>query len=498
MRRLACIEVRAFPLQLLLRNHPDWGAFPVAVLSEDRAQGRLCFVNRLAYKTGVRVGQTHAQALSIAHNLHAGVVSEEVQEEALLAIVRTIEGFSPEVERNCTELGVFWCNATGLDRLFKSLSEWGRALRSEIGTLGYRSSIVVGYRRFGSYALARTQALGFRITKSMAEEERATKAILLEDLDFDSKLKASMQKLGVVTLGEFGTLPAEALGARFGTSAYEFHGLASGTSWDPLQAESVAQAFTAEVALEPPAKNSTRIIFAIKRALDEMLSRLATQHRAVQVLFVEFAFDHSKLRKLEVIRPAEATLESRLLLSLLQMRLESCPPQAAVADVFLRVTDILANHEQLSLFAASPKRSLRAANEALARIRADLGNEAIVIAELRDGHLPEARFTWTPLRALNPSAPQGDGDRSLVRRIYKRARILSAEVRYDPYHLVLSELTPSCGEIANCIGPHIIAGGWWNRQIHRDYYYLENRSGDLLWVYYDQVRNRWALQGRVE
>ncbi|MBL4633412.1 MAG: hypothetical protein JKY56_06055, partial [Kofleriaceae bacterium] len=147
---------------------------------------------------------------------------------------------------------------------------------------------------------------------------------------------------------------------------------------------------------------------------------------------------------------------------------------------------------------ATPKREIRAANEALARIRADLGNDAIVYAELRDGHLPEARYTWKPLVTLTMATPKVGGDRALIRRVYKKPRILSASVRYDPHHVVLDELAPACGEIAACVGPHIIAGGWWNRQVHRDYYYLENQRGDLLWVYYDRVRKRWALQGRVE
>ena len=38
MDPLACVSVPAFPLQLLLRSHPDWRGAPAAVVEEDRPQ----------------------------------------------------------------------------------------------------------------------------------------------------------------------------------------------------------------------------------------------------------------------------------------------------------------------------------------------------------------------------------------------------------------------------------------------------------------------------
>jgi protein ImuB len=57
-------------------------------------------------------------------------------------------------------------------------------------------------------------------------------------------------------------------------------------------------------------------------------------------------------------------------------------------------------------------------------------------------------------------------------------------------------------------GPYIISGGWWGRDLsacehaqagtHRDYYFAETRSGELLWVYHDQNRRYWFIHGTVE
>jgi protein ImuB len=82
-------------------------------------------------------------------------------------------------------------------------------------------------------------------------------------------------------------------------------------------------------------------------------------------------------------------------------------------------------------------------------------------------------------------------------------RIMSKPIRLagGPYHshedgwLILG---PKHGTIDKLTGPYVFAGGWWNKEIQREYYYAETRGGDLLWLYYDRVRRRWFLQGTVE
>jgi protein ImuB len=168
------------------------------------------------------------------------------------------------------------------------------------------------------------------------------------------------------------------------------------------------------------------------------------------------------------------------------------------------------------LFNEKPTRDLEAANRALARLRAEFGDDAVVSAKLTDGHLPEARFTWEPLRrinlprnVLNPSTAlrAGSAERlndlnlstpnTLIRRVSQKPQRLAG----GPYHshedgwLVLG---PKHGNIDKLTGPYVFAGGWWNREIQREYYYAETRGGDLLWLYYDRVRRRWFLQGAVE
>src|SRR5574337_743127 len=71
--RLACINLPALPLQLLLRRHPEWATCPVAVVAEDRPQDLIRCVNAAAHKAGVRPGLRYAAGCSLTADQRAGV-----------------------------------------------------------------------------------------------------------------------------------------------------------------------------------------------------------------------------------------------------------------------------------------------------------------------------------------------------------------------------------------------------------------------------------------
>lgn len=53
MDRLACVDITAFPLQLLLKAQPAWVRLPCAVVADDKPQALVQFVNARAYTRSV-------------------------------------------------------------------------------------------------------------------------------------------------------------------------------------------------------------------------------------------------------------------------------------------------------------------------------------------------------------------------------------------------------------------------------------------------------------
>src|SRR5207249_2606042 len=104
--------------------------------------------------------------------------------------------------------------------------------------------------------------------------------------------------------------------------------------------------------------------------------------------------------------PAAPTLDGVQLLGLVRLRLESLRLPAGVVRIDVVATGTPATREQLRLFAQRPRRDPAAAERALARVRASLGDGAVVRARLREAHLPEACFGWEPVEKVQPAAPR--------------------------------------------------------------------------------------------
>ena len=234
MERLACVSLPAFPLQLLLRRHPDWTAYPVVVVDEDKPQGSVLWVNDRARQLRVLPGLRYAAALSLAAGLRAGEVSPNEIAQAITALTRRLMRFTPEVEPSANEPGVFWLSGKGLQRLYASAKKWALSVHADAKAQGFHGDVVVGFTRFGTYAVAKVNR-GVKILRDLAEEKQTAQRVVLDRLDLDPGFRDTLFKLGIKTVGALLSLPPVGLRERFGPKAYRLYRMAGGELWAPLK-----------------------------------------------------------------------------------------------------------------------------------------------------------------------------------------------------------------------------------------------------------------------
>ena len=492
--RLACVDLAAFPLQLMLRRHHDWSAYPAAVVAEDKPQGLVLWVNEKARQQGVLPGLRYAAAFSLAPALRAAEVSPAEIKKAVNELAHCLMRFTPEVEPSADEPGVFWLNGAGLQRLYASAQTWAYAIHNDLRSQKFAASLAVGFTRFGSYAVAKARD-GITVFRDCADERCAAKKIPLNRLNIEPEFRDTLFKLGIKTIGDLLSLPPGGLRERFGKKAHRLYRMAAGDLWTPLEPHASDEPAVEKHILDDPEDNTTRLLFLIKQLLHPLLATLAARHQALVALWLSLLIDHGGCLK-EPLRPAAPTLDATQILDLVRLRLETLQLGAGIVEIELRAETCTATSEQLRLFAEKPTRDLDAANRALARLRAEFGEESVVCAKLTEGHLPEARFAWEPVSRVR--LPQiKPAVKTVVRRVEAKPQRLAG----GPYHwhedgwLILG---PKYGSIDKLTGPYVFSGGWWNREIQREYYYAETRRGDFLWLYYDRLRRRWFLQGTLE
>lgn len=496
MPRLACVDIPAFPLQVLLKARPEWRGLPVAVVAEEKAQALLLWVNEQGWQAGVRPGQRYAAALSLARHLRADTVSGEAVAGEIVRITEGLRRHTPDVEPAAGVPGLFWLDATGLERIQPSLETWARRIQRELHVQGFQAAIVVGFTRFGTYAVARSRGGVVAVFPGPPEEEDAARAVRLERLEVDPEAREALGKLGVRTVGEFVALPPTELRQRFGEDLFRLHRLARGDLWSPLQPQAAEEPREKRDELPAPDANSVRLLFRVKRLLDDALAELAARGEALVEVSLGLRLDRGGWRR-ESLRTAAPTLDGSQVLDLIRLRLDVVRLASPAVELALTLGVVPATTDQLRLFEEQQsRRDLAAAARAFARLRAEMGEGAVVRAKLRDAHLPGARFEWEPLEAAVLPRPHPVSPRPLVRRVYTPPRRLPPRPRHEPDGWLLRG--EDHGAVSRFIGPYLLSGGWWVGEVRRDYYFAQMRRGDVFWVYYDRRRRRWYLEGEVE
>ncbi len=490
----ACVEVPALPLQVLLLRRPEWRGRPVAVVDRDHPHGRVLWANRAARRQGVVPGMRYVGALALESGLRAGTVGPEEAARWQRRLIRALRTFSPGVEPWDARPGVFWLDASGLERLHPSKGRWAAEIRGRLAGLGLWSRVAVGFSRAGTLAGVRRGAGPLRIFPDPEAERAELLRTPLERLGASPALLEELAALGVRTAGHLAGFSEGELAERLGPEAAALHRFVRGEG-PPLQTPSEEEPLRVSVRIEPPEADLHRLLFRVKGLLDTLVARAARDGRLVGELRIALCTEDGS-RVCHALWTAAPTLDPLQILNLVHLRLSGAKAPGRVEELALRVGAVSPRPVQRSLL-DRPRRDLHAALRALARVRAELGEGTVVRARLEDRHLPEARFAWEPLEALPRARPRNGGPRPLVRRILEKPVPVAGPEDAAPAGGWLP-LGPGTGPVVEYHGPYVLSGGWWSREVHREYGFARLADGTLLWLFRDRVRQRWFLQGTVE
>jgi protein ImuB len=266
----------------------------------------------------------------------------------------------------------------------------------------------------------------------------------------------------------------------------------SGKSWTPLLPRTPVEPLRVTLEVEPPDADLARLLFGLKGTLHGVADRLLAQQHAITALGLCFELERGPAH-VERVETAAPTLDVVQLVDLLRLRFGDVALASPVERIVTEVEHVRVHPRQLLLH-REHTRDLEAAARALARLRASFGPDCVTRARLREAHLPEATFGFEPVREVSrPRALPMPPEPPLVRRLFGRPLPLPALPGHEPERWLGEH-----GAVVAMHGPYRIAGGWWTRRRERDYYYVETRTGALLWLFYDRPARRWFLHGTVE
>jgi protein ImuB len=521
MGRIACAWIPHFELAVHLVKNPGLAAKPVFLADASKAQAKVLDANERAIARGALPGLalTSARALCPEATLvppDAALVAAE-GERILSALYR----FAPTIGRDGR--GAFFLALAGLERLHPDEVGLATRIQRVIREAGYLASVAIADGLRAAWIAARSsQALTPPL--SQREREQGTIAIIPpgEDARAIARLPASALPmpeplselctlLGVETVGDLQKLPKGSLSRRFGVEGARLERAAHADSAATFRAEAPTSINEATLDLELPLSDLEPLLFLIKSVLDRLLSLVAQDRRALALLEIVFVLDDRSTVK-HHLRPASPTLFARPIIDLVRLWLSEKPLPSEVRAITLRAAEIAeAEAKQLRLFARRADEAGEAMEQAVARLIAVFGEEAVVSPQLADTWRPEVRIQWkSPLsgakrRGGEPGAkrakeiasafglamtviarrPTGPTKQSppTIPPLHPVLRLLPEPVPIEIDQRWLRLPHSRAKPLTGLAGPYRLQGEWWQDPFERSYFVASTQDGGVYWLF---------------
>ena len=505
--RLACLTVPMFPLAARLRSEPDLAGTAAAVFAGNGHAARLVAATRPARKAGLRPGMTLPQARALLPKLVARGRDEASERAATEALLDAADGISPRVE-DAGE-GLVYVDLDGLHRHFPGEKDLGRALIAAAKREGLPARCGIASSKLSAEVAA---GLPDSPVVVPAGGEAAFLAPLpLSRLAPEVDLAGTLRRWGLSTVGDFAKLPSGEIAGRLGETGRALHDVARGLDPRPFVPRRPPPGFTEGMSLEWPLVTLEPFLGLAAAALDRLVRRLADHAAGCVRLDVELSLDPDGADARSLSLPAP-TRDTKTLLSLLRLSLESKPPGAPVCGFSLTAHPDAPRPGQLTLFGPAEISPDKLAT-ALARLFALLGDGRVGSPRTVDGHRP-GRFAlvpWAPPPPPVERRPPREGRGLLAVRVLRPPRPLEVIVNGNgsdggaaprPVSLrtLATEETKGGPDLQGAVrvasGPWHLEEAWWTGEgVARDYWDVELSAGPLCRIYRDTASGDWFADG---
>ncbi len=458
----ACLYVREFPAQALLRLRPELQNKPCAVMEGERPTQTLCALNAKARALGLTHGMSAAE-VDLYRDAVTLMRSQTTEAEARAVVLECAGGFSPRVEDRSEDTTLLCViDIAGTTNLFGPPEILARTLLERAKALGIVACVTISTNLHAAACLAKglPPRVSLRVIPA-GEESRALAALPLTVLDLTDKQAATFTHWGIRTLGMLAALPEKDLIARMGQAGKRFRQLAHGEL--PHLFQPIEPVFTLEVRMEldAPLEDLEALLFAIAFLLGQLIARAKARIFALAsvtvTLFLDGGATHGR-----TVRPALPSNDKALWLKLLQLDLEAHPPSAAILALTLQAEPGSTSRVQLGLFSPQLPEPARL-DVTLARIRALVGDDCVGRAVLQNTHAPEG-FRIEPFAVPlgEPYAPSATRSLATVRQLRPAETVTVTLEGRRPTHFYFR------GQryiVERAYGPWLMGGDWWNASL---------------------------------
>jgi protein ImuB len=509
-RRVACVLIPDFPLEVQLRSQPELVEKPVALAEGSNDRSIVLNTNLHAANEGVETGMTIVQAKNVCPKLNVLTKDARKERRRFDELTRKLQNFSPFIEE--AKPGIAYLDTSGFTRTYPEEKDLAKKLISFVKTLGYPVKIGIAGNKFTSLVGAWISGICSYTIVLPGEEKSFLETQPIQLLPIDQDQYEKLYRLGIRTLGQFALLPDQEVVARFGSESVTLLKMTRGEDDELIQPKRLDEKENKAQDFESPLETQIGILFYVNSILERQLSQLAQKGWGCEKVLVILKTGDNNEVPIN-LSLAKETNKPKLLIDLLALELKNVilPDPVKEIQVSIQTTSPLSS-EQTSLYR---KKEANPLGQILTRLKRVLGNGNILSPRVISSNKPEGR-----LQLISYSPPQKGDSREISGRKKRGEKSVPEPTEtqvgfsensisgfrlYDPpkpatvreqnglIGFVIADFW--YGEVQRQKGPWEISGEWWSERYDRNYFEIELSDGARYLLFLDNSTHRWFLQG---
>ncbi|MGD0304009.1 MAG: DNA polymerase Y family protein [Candidatus Acidiferrales bacterium] len=488
----ASIHIPDFPVQAVVRMRAHLRGRAIALVDGVPPLVKVVAANPVAFAAGIQAGMSKSQAEQFT-GIEIHDRSRALEKAAHAALLDLGWSISPRIEDHAPHEIVV--DLAGLEALLGSHENIANEMVRRAASLNLSAHIAVA----ANLEVAIHAARGFAgITVIAPGEEAARLGVLpIEVLLPSEDARETLENWGIRTCAALAALPTLQLSERLGQEGVRLHEHARGTSVRSLVLAQAETFFEEEMELDEAVEDLEPISFLLGRLLDQLCARLAARSLSASAIHLRFdlgdLFEYEAVPSVMAPHVGKATekiycktltlpvamRDSKLLLKLMRLQLQSDPPPGSIVKIALAADPARQRFAQTGLFVPSSPDPEKL-ELVLARIAKLVGEPNVGSAEVVDTHRPGA------FRMIHFASPANDRSSRALRRshgvvqpeaesqqyrpttafrVFRPSLQARVELRYgSPARVFFRGLR---GYVMSASGPWRTSGDWWREDAWR-------------------------------
>ena len=311
-------------------------------------------------------------------------------------------------------------------------------------------------------------------------------------LDIEEKTKLQLNNCGFDTLEDIDSIPYTELGQRFDVKFLSYLDQLWGRIADPQIATTPPETFAVSADFAEPIRNLNWINQQIDRLLEGLVQFITVRQLICRSFIWRFYHENNRLLQTVTIGLSAKQNSCKTFRELTNLKLDTIKLDWEFSSIELSSNQLIPI-QLLNDDLFDPQPDLQQFQQLIDKLINRLGSNALFRVYSAAEQLPElANGRQYAVHESNQSyisQPNNtqlkDQPLWLLENPQRLAQHISSQRRHPIYE----------GPLNIIHGPDRVSSHWWSKPQNRDYFIARQKSGRLLWIFFDRGEKCWFLHG---